>query len=385
MTTTQTDTRPITDSKPHYALLDGLRGVAAMLVVWYHIFEGYQFAGGKPIIDFANHGYLAVDFFFILSGFVIGYAYDNRWGTTLTLSGFFRRRLIRLHPMVILGAAIGAASFAISGLSRWDGTHSTPALLLIAFVCGALMIPAIPGMPREVRGNGEMFPLNGPCWSLFFEYIGNIAYALVLRRLGTRILAALAIILGISLCWFAITDVSTYGSIGVGWTIDATNTLGGALRMFFPFTMGLLLSRLFKPAKHVKGIFWICALLLVALFHVPYIGSDGPLCLNGIFEMTCITIIFPAIVWLAASGTTTHQVSAKICNAIGNISYPLYLVHYPIMYLFYKWLIDTEQYTFGETWHVALLIYGVSLILAYACWKFYDVPVRRWLTSISRK
>ena len=67
------------DSKPHYALLDGLRGVAALLVVWYHIFEGYQFAGGKPIIDFANHGYLAVDFFFILSGFVVGYAYDSRW------------------------------------------------------------------------------------------------------------------------------------------------------------------------------------------------------------------------------------------------------------------------------------------------------------------
>ena len=88
------------DSKPHYALLDGLRGVAAMLVVWYHVFEGFQFAGNKPVIDFINHGYLAVDFFFMLSGFVIGYAYDDRWGKSLTMGGFFRRRLIRLHPMV---------------------------------------------------------------------------------------------------------------------------------------------------------------------------------------------------------------------------------------------------------------------------------------------
>lgn len=79
------------DSKPHYALLDGLRGVAAMLVVWYHVFEGFQFAGNKPVIDFINHGYLAVDFFFMLSGFVIGYAYDDRWGKSLTMSGFFRR------------------------------------------------------------------------------------------------------------------------------------------------------------------------------------------------------------------------------------------------------------------------------------------------------
>ena len=94
------------DSKPHYALLDGLRGVAAMLVVWYHVFEGFQFAGNKPVIDFINHGYLAVDFFFMLSGFVIGYAYDDRWGKSLTMGGFFRRRLIRLHPMVMLGALI---------------------------------------------------------------------------------------------------------------------------------------------------------------------------------------------------------------------------------------------------------------------------------------
>ena len=65
------------DTKPHYGLLDGLRGVAALLVVWYHVFEGYAFAGGKPYIECINHGYLAVDFFFILSGFVIGYAYDT--------------------------------------------------------------------------------------------------------------------------------------------------------------------------------------------------------------------------------------------------------------------------------------------------------------------
>ena len=95
------------DSKPHYDLLDGLRGVAALLVLWYHVFEGYQFAGNQPIIEFMNHGYLAVDFFFILSGFVIGYAYDDRMRRTLTLGGFFKRRLIRLHPMVMLCAVIG--------------------------------------------------------------------------------------------------------------------------------------------------------------------------------------------------------------------------------------------------------------------------------------
>ena len=370
------------DSKPHYALLDGLRGVAALLVVWYHIFEGFQFAGNKPVIDFINHGYLAVDFFFILSGFVVGYAYDNRWGKTLTLGGFFRRRLIRLQPMVIMGAVIGAASFLISGMERWDGTHATLWLTFLAFVCGCLMLPALPRMPREVRGNGEMFPLNGPCWSLFFEYVGNIVYALFIRRLSTRLLAVLSFALCCALTWFAVTDQSGYGSIGVGWTVDSVNILGGLLRMLCPFTMGLLLSRIFKPMKNARGAFWISAALLLAIFHVPYIYSDGALSLNGMFEAACIIAVFPLVVWYAASGKTTDITSTRICRFLGDISYPLYIVHYPLMYAFYMWLIKTRQYTLHETWPAALAAVTASIILAWLCLKLYDMPVRKWLRNL---
>ena len=370
------------DSKPHYALLDGLRGVAALLVVWYHIFEGFQFAGNKPVIDFINHGYLAVDFFFILSGFVVGYAYDNRWGKTLTLGGFFRRRLIRLQPMVIMGAVIGAASFLISGMERWDGTHATLWLTFLAFVCGCLMLPALPRMPREVRGNGEMFPLNGPCWSLFFEYVGNIVYALFIRRLSTRLLAVLSFALCCALTWFAVTDQSGYGSIGVGWTVDRTNILGGMLRMLCPFTMGVLMSRLFKPLRQARGAFWTSAALLLIIFHVPYIHSDGALSLNGIFEAACIIAVFPLVVWYAASGKTTDIASTRICRFLGDISYPLYIVHYPLMYAFYMWLIKTRQYTLYETWPAALAVVTASIILAWLCLKLYDMPVRKWLRNL---
>ena len=370
------------DSKPHYALLDGLRGVAALLVVWYHIFEGFQFAGNKPVIDFINHGYLAVDFFFILSGFVVGYAYDNRWGKTLTLGGFFRRRLIRLQPMVIMGAVIGAVSFLLSGMERWDGTHATLWLTFLAFVCGCLMLPALPGMPREVRGNGEMFPLNGPCWSLFFEYVGNIVYALFIRRLSTRLLALLSFTLCCALTWFAVTDQSGYGSIGVGWTVDRTNILGGSLRMLCPFTMGLLLSRIFKPIHYARGAFWTSAALLLIIFHVPYIYSDGALSLNGMFEAACIIAVFPLVVWYAASGKTTDIASTRICRFLGDISYPLYIVHYPLMYAFYMWLIKTRQYTLYETWPTALAVVTASIILAWLCLKLYDMPVRKWLRNL---
>lgn len=370
------------DSKPHYALLDGLRGVAALLVVWYHVFEGFQFAGNKPIIDFINHGYLAVDFFFILSGFVVGYAYDNRWGKTLTLGGFFRRRLIRLQPMVCMGALIGAASFLLSGMERWDGTHATLWLTFLAFVCGCLMLPALPGMPREVRGNGEMFPLNGPCWSLFFEYVGNIVYALFIRRLSTRLLAVLSFALCCALAWFAVTAQSGYGSIGVGWTVDRTNILGGSLRMLCPFTMGLLLSRIFKPIHYARGAFWTSAALLLIIFHVPYIHSDGALSLNGIFEAACIIAVFPLVVWYAASGKTTDIASTRICRFLGDISFPLYIVHYPLMYAFYMWLIKTRQYTLYETWPAALAVVTASIILAWLCLKLYDMPVRKWLRNL---
>ena len=90
-------------SKPHYEILDGLRGVAAVLVMLYHIGEGFA---TSPVDQSVNHGYLAVDLFFILSGFVIGYAYDDRWDIGLTVKDFLRRRLIRLHPMVIMGVLL---------------------------------------------------------------------------------------------------------------------------------------------------------------------------------------------------------------------------------------------------------------------------------------
>lgn len=152
-------------SKPRFEILDGLRGVAAMIVVAFHLFETYS-AG--PAHQILNHGYLAVDFFFILSGFVIGYAYDNRWDR-MTVWDFFKRRLIRLQPMVILGTLIGAFWFYFGGAPGFELVMQTPWWkLLLVTVLGCLMIPTPPSM--DVRGWQEVNSLNGAIWSLMWEY-----------------------------------------------------------------------------------------------------------------------------------------------------------------------------------------------------------------------
>lgn len=369
------------DTKPHYALLDGLRGVAALLVVIYHIFEGFAFAEttngeGSGLISTLNHGHIAVDFFFILSGFVISYAYDDRW-QKMTLGGFFKRRLIRLHPMLVMGAVIGTITFLIGGREQWDGTVTPIGGVALALLLTALMIPALPGSIHEVRGNGEMFPLNGPQWSLFFEYIGNIIYALIIRRLSTRMLAVLVALLAALHTWIFVWDLSGYDSVGIGWTIDTINFWGGLVRMLFPFTVGMLLARTFKPRK-IKYAFWICSAILLATFAVPYIASECTLSMNSLYEVVCIAFVFPIIVWLGACGTAEGS-TGRISGLLGDLSYPLYIVHYPVMYLFYAWLIDKHFYSFEDTLLMPAIVVAVSITLAYACLKLYDEPVRKWL------
>lgn len=365
------------DTKPHYELLDGLRGVAALVVIWYHVFEGFA---TSPVDQRFNHGYLAVDFFFILSGFVVGYAYDDRWKRrTLSFGGFVKRRLIRLHPMVVLGAVLGAVTFCIQGRVQWDGTPVAFSSVLLALLLSLFLIPALPGSGPEVRGNGEMYPLNGPTWSLFFEYIGNLLYALFLRRLSTRWLAGFVALTGIGLAAYAVGNGSGYGHLGVGWTLSGNNLPGGLLRLSFAFPMGLLLSRLFRPVA-VRGAFWICSLAVVALLCVPYVGDGTAPWMNGLYDAACVLVLFPLLVWLGASGRASDRGTAGLCKFLGDISYPVYVIHYPFMYLFYAWLWSGERIPFAQAWPVAAGIFLGSVLLAWGALKCYDEPVRRWLT-----
>lgn len=359
------------DTKPHYDLLDGLRGVAAITVVWFHIFEAFATSHLDQRI---NHGYLAVDFFFILSGFVIGYAYDDRWGKMKT-KDFIKRRVIRLHPMVVMGAIIGAVMFYWQGCPVWDVSKVTIGALFMATFINALLLPATPG--TEIRGLGEMYPLNGPGWSLFFEYIGNILYALFIHKFSTRALAVLVFLAGCGLAIFAIGG--PYGDICAGFSLTGTEFTAGSLRLLFSFSAGLLLFRIFKPVK-VKGAFWICSLSIIALLSVPRLGGAEYLWMNGVYDTVCFAVFFPFLVYLGASGKTTDKYTTRICKFLGDISYPLYMVHYPFIYLYYAW-VKNGNLTFQESFPGALGVVIGSIVLAYGCLKFYDIPVRKYLAN----
>lgn len=371
MLNTQTNSLTHDLNKPHYNVLDGLRGVAAITVVCFHIFEAFATSHLDQRI---NHGYLAVDFFFILSGFVIGYAYDDRW-SKMSTKDFIRRRIIRLHPMVVMGAVIGAIMFYFQGCSVWDVSSVTVMALLGATLLNALLIPAMPG--HEVRGLGEMFPLNGPSWSLFFEYIGNILYALIIRKFSTKILALLVFIAGCGLATFAIAG--PYGDICAGFSLTEIEFTAGFLRVLFSFSAGLLLSRIFRPAN-IKGAFWICSITIVTLLALPRLGGAEHLWINGLYDTICCVVIFPILVYLGASGKSTDKYTTRLCRFLGDISYPLYTVHYPFIYLYYAW-VKNNKLTFEQSLPGAAAVVIGSIIFAYICLKLYDIPVRNYLAK----
>ena len=378
-------------SKPRYEILDGLRGVAALMVIFFHCFETYIPHIGTQVI---NHGYLAVDFFFVLSGFVIGYAYDDRWDR-MTTCGFFKRRLVRLHPMVVAGTVIGAALFffgeceGVPNISQCKGW-----MFALCFVMGILMIPCGTGL--DIRGWGEMNSFNGPNWSLTFEYIGNILYALVFRHLPKTALAVLCVLcsfftLDLTLGWdvFGLFPEPKFDVIG-GWSLTGDQLYVGFSRLLYPFLCGLLISRILPSHRtesnqsgsplHVNGGFWWAALILVVLFSIPQIGGKSCFA-DGLYQAIAIIVIFPLVVLLGAGSVTSDGFSTKACKLLGELSYPLYITHYPIMYMQMAWV---EKHPDAALWQHIMLNIGVvaiSVILAWCIYKVYDLPVRSRLTD----
>ncbi|ORX47121.1 acyltransferase [Piromyces finnis] len=375
-------------SKSRYEVLDGLRGVASFIVIIFHLFESYT-NPLEPYKEKIYHGYLAVDFFFALSGFVIGYAYDDRWGTKMNIIDFIKRRITRLHPMVILGHVVGLFLFHFGSYDFFPLIMTTPWWkLFLLFIYGCFLLPS----PKQwdIRGWEEIYPLNGACWSLMWEYIANILYALIIRhfnKITTMIFVGFSSLLTINLCMnidiFGVLDgrgSKTY-SVAGGWSFDKQHMLIAITRLLYPFFCGLLISRLNWKINVKKGGFWLCSLIISICFCLPHIGGDEHSWMNGLYECICILIIIPIVVMLGAGSQVDNNISKKLCNFLGDVSYPLYITHYPVIYMQMAWISKNPDANELSKILTSVSIFIFSIFLAYIYLKNYDEPVREWIKN----
>ncbi len=348
------------NSKPYYDVLDGLRGTAAIVILVFHYLEMIYLDYSE---NFLGHGFLAVDFFFCLSGFVIGFAYDQRI-KTIGMKGFFVNRLIRLHPLVILGSIIGFAGFVLNPFV--DGTEAGWGKILLALVGSMLLIPT-PSLP--FRGGG-LFPYNTPSWSLFLEYIANIVYALVLCRIRKNWLLVLGCI---SAGWLMYTSYRS-GWLINGW--DIKTIMDGFPRVSYSFIAGLLVFRFRLALKNKLG-FIAPFLLLMGVFLYPHVENDW------LTEALMVIVVFPLIISVGAGADVTGWMK-KFCIFIGKLSYPLYMTHITTVWIF------GDYYNMAKPEGMELFIWVTCLCLfnlafAYAIMRLYDEPIRAWLSKINKQ
>jgi len=344
-------------SKQHYEILDGLRGVAAIAVVTFHFMEIVFSDYSK---NFIGHGFLAVDFFFCLSGFVIAYAYDSRI-SRMGLKAFFTARIIRLHPLVVLGSILGLIGFL------WDPFVAPPAgygfgKLALLFVTSILMIP----YPVVAERWFNLFNLNAPSWSLFWEYVANIVYGVVLWRLNRRVLLGLLVIAAVGILYVS----HSAGNLMGGWS-GGTFWQGGA-RIAYSFLAGMLVFRYKLILRNKLGFLGLSVMLLAALM-MPYTSF------NWLAEALVVMVYFPLLIALGA-GAGKHVATQAICNFSGKISYPLYMTHYMVMFAFANYL---NQYKPGTTQLTWIIVIGLVVLIGFAwlAMVLYDMPVRKYLTN----
>lgn len=352
------DVQTSTPQRKYYDVLDGLRGTAAIAILIYHYMEmifpdDYEH---NPL----GHGFLAVDFFFCLSGFVIGFAYDHRI-KALGMKQFFINRLIRLHPMVVMGTLIGFIGYVADPFLIQTEAFNW-LFIFIAVIGSSLLIPT-PFLPY--RWNA-LFPFNSPAWSLLFEYLANVLYAVLLSRIGKRMLVWLGVI---SAGWLA------FAAYRAGWLINGWDSLtwyDGLPRVCFSFIVGLIIFRCKLSLKNKCG-FILPALLLIGVFVFPHVKNDW------LTEALFVIIVFPAIVMIG-SGTTVSGFMQKLNLFIGRLSYPLYMTHIAIVWIFNSYYLRYNP--------VGIQLYAIitgcvlfSLLFAYLMMRFYDEPVRKWLTA----
>lgn len=339
-----------------FGTLDAMRGLAAVAVVLFHV------AWLKNAADYLPHGYLAVDFFFILSGFVIAFTYETRLATAMSFGDFLMRRLIRLYPMALVGVILGAAVIMLKAQVDPGKVDDLPRVAVGIAANLALLPDPFGGSASQ----SVLFPGNGPLWSIPFELFIDIVWCLLLVRAGTRTLAALvlACFAGVVVCVLQAGDAN----LGFNWA-----TLpGGIARVGFGFGLGTLFYRMRDRLIGTRRLAWkvLAAALLLGAFAGRGTGLSGAL-----WDIVCIGTMMPLAMILGLNGAD----HARLDRVLGDGSYPLYAIHFPLLSLFsgvhQKLPLLGSGALLGATTAVSLAV------ATFVATKLYDEPMRRWLMA----
>ncbi len=336
-------------TKHRYAYLDGMRGIAALFVVLRHTVEYWDFT--------IFRSYVAVDIFFVLSGFVIANAYAGKMAAgTLSLRGFFLVRLIRLYPVYALSLCLAIPLFVL------EMTDAGTPLDLMTTV--QLIILSMLFLPGYANPGGSLFPVNDPYWSLFFELAANIVYGILRPVLSTPVLLTIVVTLGVILC----SGIVIQGNLNFGFLYTGQAAAAGMVRASFGIFLGVLMFA-FRHRWPLRPRPWLGILLMCGVFLIPSVAG-----LDAVIDILAVVLILPACVMLAASteaGPTTRSMLF-----LGSASYPIYVLHEPFGTLFTR-LTDGATVTYASTSGWILLAFLV--VICSLLEKKIDEPVRKWL------
>jgi peptidoglycan/LPS O-acetylase OafA/YrhL len=340
-------------------LLDGLRGFAALLVVLYHMPLYVQ-----RWFYFPN-SFLAVDFFFCLSGFIIAYSYERRILNGMSLADFSVARLIRLYPLYFLGSALGLLS-ALILTHAYSRNHLTPGELLTTVALSLLLLPNL----GDVWANHNVFPLNGPAWSLFFELFANLVFWFMIRlRLASKVW-----LLGVA--GTCLVMLSLYkGPLAEAGAFSQSFTQGFA-RVGFSFCMGVAVFR-FRETRRMAPV----AALAVVFLLGGMLLTRGKIVEQHATQLVFVAVVSPLVVYLG-SLVKIPVAAEPFCSFLGDFSYPLYILHQPFLLI---WGGHTAHrlstaHPVGTQLSIPVFCFAVAAI-TWCVGAFYDTPIRARLVS----
>ena len=378
------------DKTNRNVILDVMRSLAGLAVPMMHLREGFGWTG-----EFCGHTYFAVEFYILLMAYMFGAAYDRRWEEGMGIIDFAKRRLKRMHILVLSSFVL---SMAVWGLQlagvAWAGkSHMEGPVWMQAWwvVAALLMLPA--------AGNSLIAPLNACSWTLYYQYLGNILYAVGVRKFSKTALAVASAISALAAVVF-VFHIDLNALFGVkceyfahlarrpltlqgGWGLKDMEITAGLVRLAFPLFFGLLLYRLGWRIRLPKSIATaFVAVLFVALMYIPGTGMFHPWkaegVLNGYLDLSTMFFFMPLMLLIAVGSESYGGRFAKTARFFGELSFPVYMSHYMFMPV-HRYYVKTYSANLPD-WGNYLVFAGeylVILLIGYGVMKFWEVVLPR--------